>query len=530
MAQILTLALAAAVLYLDLIQPNHPGALTWGAFGLFPLELPVILALLVALPGRQRVFRIVLVAALVGIAALKLADFAMFLALNRGFNPVTDWSLIAAGWNLGSRTLGLPLALLAVGAAVAFVCGLAWLLWWATGRWASLAPGAGLRAAALGLAVLSGTYAVAEIGHAGRVWRLPFDPPGAAFTARVGWERVGLIRRTRAELAAFRAATLSDAEAALPGQLVRLAGREVLVVFVESYGRASMDNPIYAPDHQAVLREGADKLAAAGLAVRSGWLVSPIEGGQSWLAHSTLASGLRVDNQIRYAALLASPRQTLWQIAAAAGYRTAAIVPAITMAWPEGERLGFETRLPAAELGYGGPAFNWITMPDQYTLSAFRSRLPPDPRPLFGTVVLVSSHAPWVPVPQMVPWEEVGDGRIFTRFTEGAPTPVEVWADEDRIRDQYRLAIAYSLEVLFDWAARQGPDGPLLVVLGDHPAAGFVSGIAKHDVPVHLIGPPQALALFDSWGWSAGAIPDPALAPWPMEAFRDRFLETLRAP
>ncbi len=530
MAPALRLFLSAGVLWLILIQPNHPGALTWGAFWLFPLELPAILAFLVTLPGRARLVRAALVTAIGVNAVMKLGDFALFVAFNRGFNPVTDWSLIASGWNLGSRTLGVPLAALAVVAGVALLAAAGWLLWWATGVWAGLAPAPAARLGAAVLAVAAGTYAVAEIGHTGRLWRLPFDPPGAAFTARVGWERVQLFQSTLDELAAFRAATATDAEAGRTGQLAGLQGRGVLVVFVESYGRASFDNPLYATTHAATLRAGAGKLAAAGLAIRSGWLSSPVEGGQSWLAHATLASGLRVDNQIRYAALLSSPRQTLWQIAAAAGYRTVAVMPQITMAWFEGERLGFETRLAAADMEYKGPAFNWITMPDQYTLATFPRLLGDDPRPLFGTVVLVSSHAPWVPVPEPIPWSEVGDGTVFARFTVAAPTPREVWADNDRVRDQYRRAIDYSLQVLFDWAARQGPDGPLLVVVGDHPAAGFVSGVGSHDVPIHLIGPAVALQPFAGWGWTEGAVPAPGLAVWPMEAFRDRFLAAVRRP
>jgi hypothetical protein len=37
------LVVAALVLHLVLIQPNHPAAATWGALAVFPLELPVIL-------------------------------------------------------------------------------------------------------------------------------------------------------------------------------------------------------------------------------------------------------------------------------------------------------------------------------------------------------------------------------------------------------------------------------------------------------------------------------------------------------
>ena len=57
--------------------------------------------------------------------------------------------------------------------------------------------------------------------------------------------------------------------------------------------------------------------------MRSAWLTSPIFGGQSWLAHATLLSGLAIDNQGRYRALLASPRRTLLHLAQGAGWRTA---------------------------------------------------------------------------------------------------------------------------------------------------------------------------------------------------------------
>ena len=49
----LRLALAALVLHLVLVLPSHPGALTPGALLLLPLELPLLLALLVAGRGAR---------------------------------------------------------------------------------------------------------------------------------------------------------------------------------------------------------------------------------------------------------------------------------------------------------------------------------------------------------------------------------------------------------------------------------------------------------------------------------------------
>ena len=527
---ILRLALATLILDLVLIQPNHPGAMTWGAFRLFPLELPVIVFGLIALPGRLRLLRAVLVAALVITAFLKIGDLGTYIALNRGFNPVVDWHLAVSGWNLVSGAIGGTLAGLAIAATLLCLCLLGAAVWWATGVWASVAAPRLWRGLAGVAAGLSAMLAVAEIGQAMMVWSLPFHPPGAAFTARVAVERISMTRQTFADLATFRLAAASDPADALPLPLARLKGRDVLIVFVESYARNSFDNPLYAPTHKAVLTGAEARLAAAGQGMVSGWITSPIEGGQSWLAHTTLMSGLKIGDQTRYDALIASPRRTLFQFAEAAGWRTAAISPAIAFDWPEGPRLGFATLIGRDAMGYKGLPFNWISMPDQYTLARFRDRLPADPRPLFAQITLISSHAPWVPVPKPVPWDAIGDGSIFDAAATTGERPEVVWQDPVRIRDQYRQSIAYSLTVLMDWAARQGPDGPLIVILGDHPPVAFVNQTGSHDVPMHLIGPPEVLRAVAGWGWTPGLIPASDAPEWPMETFRDRFLAAFSGP
>jgi hypothetical protein len=92
------------------------------------------------------------------------------------------------------------------------------------------------------------------------------------------------------------------------------------------------------------------------------------------------------------------------------------------------------------------------------------------------------------------------------------------------VREQYRLAIDYSLQAIMGYAARQGEEMPLFVILGDHQAAGFVAQSDSFDVPVHVIGPPEVIAAIDDWGFADGLVPAPDFAAWPMDQFRDRFL------
>ncbi|MBM9595386.1 sulfatase [Rhodobacteraceae bacterium MCCB 386] len=523
------LALAALTLHLVLIQPNHPAAMTWQALFLFPLELPAILALLIAVPADTRVargVRLALVAVLMAIALHKLADFGTYVAYNRRFNIIVDLHLAEAGWRLASGAVGTLRAAVAVAALLAMILLATAALWWSTGRWAALTPSRRVRAGAAVFGLTATLFAAAEVGHVARHWRLPFDPPGTAFTARVAWERVTRAVDTLAELRDFAAAARRDPFADAGPLLDRVGDRDILLLFIESYGRSSLENPLYAPTHRQTLATAERELREAGLAMRSGWLTAPMSGGQSWLAHATVGSGLWISDQTRYRAMLASPRRTLAHVAAESGYRTAVVMPAITLDWPEVERMGFETVLPATELGYLGQPFNWVTMPDQYTLTMLDRlvRNVPDPRPVFAQAALISSHAPWVPIPPMIPWDDVGDGRIFDAWATSGDPPAVVWRDRDRVRDQYRQAIDYSLQAVTSYALRQADRAALMVVLGDHQPAGFVAQSDSLDVPIHVIGPPDLVERVDDWGWTPGLIPAADAPVWRMDAFRDRFL------
>ena len=340
---------ALGLLYLVLIQPNHPQALTWGVLTVFPLELPVILAALLAF-GRGvagHVLRGGLVAALWSIAVLKLADFATFVAFNRGFNLMVDYHLLPAGWRLAAGSLGPVVAgaVLIAGFATLVMLGAA--LWWAfavVSRWPL--PRAGRVAALLVLPIVA-VPAVAELGAARGAWTLPdgLRPPGAAFTARVGVERVEQAIAARSDLSRFRAAAAADPMLNRAPLLDRLGARDLILIYVESYGRSSHDNPLYAATHTATLRAAWRRSAQAGLAMRSGWARAPMVGGQSWLSHGSVASGLWLDTQPRYRALLASPRRTLFHFARQAGRRSVAVMPAHVMPWPEGAYFGFDASI-----------------------------------------------------------------------------------------------------------------------------------------------------------------------------------------
>jgi hypothetical protein len=529
----LSLALATLILHLILVQPNHPAALAWNGLLLFALELPTIVLAMIAL-GRGTIgfsLRVVLVAAIIVIALLKAADFGMFTALNREFNFVGDLPLIASFYDLIVGTTGEWAAFGAVVLSLAAIVIVTAASWWALRRWSRLDVSTGFRRLAGVAAVFFAALVIVDVGAKTGRWTSLVAYPGTAFTARVGVERLETARDTIADLRLFQQAAANDPFADQSG-LFDLVDRDVIVVFVESYGRTSFDTPFYSGLHRQTLLDAETKLAALGLDMASTFIRSPTKGGQSWLAHSTFANGLWVADQSSYRAVLASNRQTLFHYAQQSGFRTAAVMPQITIDWPESAVMGFDVILAEHDLGYAGKRFNWITMPDQFTFAAMDRLLRDAPReepnrPLFIQMALGSSHAPWVPVPDVIAWEELGDGTVFNPTVSASDPPHIVWQDNDRVRAQYRLAVDYALQTVFAYAALHADDPPLMIIIGDHQAAGFVALDDRPDVPMHIVGPKSLVDLVADADFNAGLIPPTDTVVRRMDVLRGHLINAL---
>ena len=527
-SRLIKLGLAALLLNLLLISPNHPQAVTWQALSMLAVELPLILLLLVLLPaGMARLWvRWILVIAVMLTFVFKGADFVMRVAFERHFNLITDWDLVWAGWATLSAAIGSPLAIAGLGLLLASLALLSWLLWHGLALWDAITPGpiakSGVSVAVLALLVLL----VADYGHMTNRWQLENKLPIDTFASRNSARYVADSLNTVTALQEFKQIAAQQSAEQGPGVLAKIQGHNVLILFVESYGRSSLENPLYADTQRSTLAVAEQRLSEKGLAMRSGWLNAPTLGGQSWLSHGTLATGLWVSNQGRYRAMLGSPRNTLFHDARLAGFRTVAIMPALRMTWPDGAYFGFDRVYQSSDLGYRGEPFNWVLVPDQFALAALdRLERTPQENNLFVQVALSSSHAPFTPVPNLLPWDALGDGTVFNEIAQSGDAPEVVWSDASRVREQYRLAVNYSLRTVFEYIERHAHETDLVVVVGDHEPAPFISGSKGVEVPMHVIGPPDLIADIQTWNWTPGLIPDASVQTWNMDAFRERFVQ-----
>ncbi|MHB2267358.1 alkaline phosphatase family protein [Aliihoeflea sp. PC F10.4] len=514
---------ALAILVAVLALPGRPQDATLPQLAHLPLELVAMVAILLFLPrgglvsGTVRTAFTVLLATLL---LLKIADLSLYGSLNRPFNLAYDLPLLHAGWMLVSGTSGLVRASIYVVGAGFSIIFAAIAIWWATGIVARLRP---RRAVPIFVVSLIFAFALASIGR-------------ASFGAtELLVSHVEAARTAQTQIAALENEAGTD-DIAIPADanlLQALKGRDVFFIFVESYGRSTLDNPLYADTTREALADLETNAAHHGLAVKSAFLTAPTVGGQSWLAHASVLSGLWIDSQGRYRAMLASSRKSLMQLASESGWESVGVMPAITMAWPEGAWFGYDHILAKDDLGYRGLPFNWVTMPDQYTLSAFErlALKQPDRAPVFAEIALISSHAPWTPIPEPVDWDAIGDGRIFDVQAQSGDTPEMVWRDRDRVRDQFRQSINYSLRTVASFLDRLDGPPPLIVVLGDHQPATFVSGSeTNRDVPIHIISDHATLNAIEGWAFSEGAVPADDAPVWRMDAFRKRFVDAFSTP
>lgn len=526
-------AVAGAVVWCVLLAPQRIGQLELAVFAALPLELLAIAAAGFLPPAGRKLAGTAMGVVLGVVAIAKVLDMGFSAAFDRPFDPVNDWYYFGPGFGVLADSIGSAGAVAVAAGAVVFAAAALALLPLAVLRLTRVM-------AAHRRTSLQGSAAFAVVWAVFAVLGLQSAPglPTAAFgTAGLVQEQLSRLGSGLADRKAFASEITQDPVrdalargAADPsGLLAALKGRDVLLVFVESYGRVALEDPALAPGVSAVLKEGTASLTAEGFSARSAFLTSPTFGGISWLAHSTLQSGLWVDSQQRYNQLLTSNRLTLSGAFKQAGWRTVSDIPSDTIDWPQGARFyHYDALYDSRNVGYRGPNFSYATMPDQYALAAF-ARLELDRAgrpPVMAEIDLVSSHTPWTPLPRLVPWSQVGDGSIFNGMPAQGPTPESVSANPARVKSLYGQSIEYSLGSIFSFVAAHPDPNLVMVVLGDHQPNAQVSGTAAgHDVPVSIIArDPSVLKRISAWDWQEGMLPSPTAPTWPMSVFRDRFL------
>jgi hypothetical protein len=284
-----------------------------------------------------------------------------------------------------------------------------------------------------------------------------------------------------------------DAPAELRLDLARVRGADVFLIFIESYGAVSFDRPAFASDLAGSRARLADDIHATGRSVVSAFVESPTFGGNSWLAHVSLLSGVEVRDEDTNIQLMKQKRDTLVTAFGRQGYRTLAIMPGLHESWPEGAFYGFNEIYDENRLNYQGPPFGWWSVPDQFVIAKMDGFVAAggSRAPSFTFFPTTNTHTPFSPTPPYQPdW-----ARVLTDDPFDMPDLQRAWAQEPEwleLGPGYVRAVAYTYETLGGYLRLRSDRDFVMIVLGDHQPPAVVSGEgASWEVPVHVIASRQ---------------------------------------
>jgi phosphatidylglycerophosphate synthase len=525
--------LAALLVWAAFVAPDQPQYLTLNGFLRLPLELLVLIALALVLPRTpRRIVAVIAGLALTLVVVLKGINYEVFKTFDRPFDPIGDTSQLGNGLETLRSLVGrTETKLIEVGVVVGVIV-LAVLLVLSMLRLTRVAAD-------------NRQWALRAVTGIGALWALSWvfgaqlishTPIASTLSAGLMVDEVQAVQADIHDRGVFAAEIKHDTFSHTPNNrlLTALRGKDVLLVFVEAYGQLAVQGAPFSPEVDSALAEGNERLASAGFSSRSGFLTSATFGGISWLAHSSLQSGLWVDSQLRYNQLMGEKRFTLAEAFKRAGWRTVDDIPSNDRAWPQGEKYyHYDKIYNRYQVGYHGPTFTYASMPDQYIFAAL-NRLElakPHKQPLFAEVDTVSSHMPWNRIPETVGWNQVGNGSIYNHTPEIHETGA-FWSNPPRVQAAYGKSIVYALNTLTSFVQNYGKKNLVMIVLGDHQPLPVVSGQhPNHDVPISIIAhDPKVLKRIGSWGWGPGLKPSQHAPVWPMSAFRNRFLTAFDTP
>ena len=306
-----------------------------------------------------------------------------------------------------------------------------------------------------------------------------------------------------------------------------LHGADVMIVFSESYGVSTFEDPKLASSLHSARERLQGALSASQRHSASALVVSPTFGGGSWLAHAALLSGVDMREADHHSLLLASQRPTMVKYFKANGYRSIALMPGLRSDWPEGGFYGFDQIYDSRSLDYTGPEFGFWRIPDQYSLGYLHNREllnrePPNREPpnrsrppRFIVFPTITSHLPFEPVPPLArDWSFARTAEASKAFNQ-LLNPSEVQAsltaplDWRALRQPYLRSMNYSLDWLAGYLNELAPRNLLLIVIGDHqPAATVVGRDADWVVPIHVISDsPELIQRFVKAGFAEGLQP-----------------------
>ncbi len=266
----------------------------------------------------------------------------------------------------------------------------------------------------------------------------------------------------------------------------------IYFIFIESYGRFAYDNPTVAEAHKPVLTFESKRLKDEGYHIASGLSESPVTGGISWLAYTSMLYGFNIDKQGTYYALL---RDTAWynyphwtrmlKHNGYNNYRLSSIAPNDRMVIPwdiYSKFYAVDQWITWKDLNYKGKVYGFgPSPPDQYALNFGQQVIDSaGKKPYSLFFISQNSHSPFFsPTNVSENWQSLSDGSL----NEGQRSR---FLDKPTITD-YASAMNYQVSYLSDFIRKRKNKDDIYILAGDHQPPLITTKEDNFQTPLYII-------------------------------------------
>lgn len=508
------------VVFVSVSIPNNPSYLNVITPWRFPIEFPlIVVTTLYWKNSKSAALPWLLSIGITSLIVLRLLDFGFYLAFDRAYNFLRDGHLIVSAVNLLQTGFGQFTATLVIILVIVLSVTVAWIISHFLKRLSAIGSLKPRVRSIITVAMLLMTVTTIVAEKLRPEWMVLHSAVLEQLNSKVEASKISQKRSVRVQQAISSKNLDRNSEPVFDA----LKNHDVVIIFVESYGRSFLSNPVFAPLAAETLQTFSNTLKLTQAHVKSSWLRAPVSGGQSWLSHATLHAGVTIEKQADYERLVASKHLSLARLFERSGWSSMGMIPGIQSHWPEGEWYGFNRLYTHGDFNYSGKRFGYITMPDQFTLAHFNEQVQSAEGSVMATIALLSSHAPWNVLPKKLPWSRIENGSVYDG-TNREERGTSIF-DLTGLKHYYAKSIQYSLQVVSEFINNYERDA-LFIVLGDHQPAAIIGGLGNSmDVPVHLISKNrQLITQLPETTWSAGVVPNEHIPPTDMAEFRSMLM------
>ena len=170
----------------------------------------------------------------------------------------------------------------------------------------------------------------------------------------------------------------------------------IYIFLIESYGASSIQT---SPLIRSSLRQLSHELKN-NYHMQSGFLKSPVFGGQSWLSFASMNCGVMLHNELAFKALFRHQSRCLASVLKKWGYRSITVRPGTKFGLLKEEKatFAFDFDFIGNNLGYKGKPVGWSGIPDEFSALVLNEKLNHQPfnnHPHLVQFTFTASHTPW---------------------------------------------------------------------------------------------------------------------------------------